>query len=55
MPVSCAMATVEQTAPAPAAAPDVDFDKAQFRQWVGVKALRVPARRFHHYMKLLSP
>jgi hypothetical protein len=43
----------------PAAAPQedfsADFDKEQFRQMLAVKALRVPTRECHRYMKALTP
>ena len=49
------MADGASAAAAPAQAVSADFDKEQFRQRIEVKALRVPAKQCHHYMKLLAP
>lgn len=49
------MADGAPAAAAPAQAVAADFDKDQFRQRIDVKAVRVPARQCHHYMKLLAP
>lgn len=40
----------------PSAAVDpLDFDKEQFRTVLTVKAVKVPAKQCHRYMKLLTP
>ncbi len=44
-------------APRPAEAPEAlpaDFDKDQFKHTINVKALRIPTKQCHHYMKLLQ-
>ncbi len=53
-----AAAAAAAAAPPPAEMPpalDADFDRAQFDRSVPVRALRVPARECHRYLRLLAP
>ncbi len=60
---SAAMSAAGADPPPAAAAPpaemppalDADFDRAQFDRAVPVRALRVPARECHRYLRLLAP
>lgn len=52
-----AAAAMSSAAPRSAEVPEAlpaDFDKDQFKHNINVKALKIPTKQCHHYMKLLQ-